>query len=305
MSPHITVIGSTNVDLVAQVPHHPSPGETVLGGGGRRGPGGKGANQALAARLQGAEVTFLGAVGSDTDAEIALGELRQAGVALDRVAVASDTPTGLAIITVSDDGENTIVVVPGANSTMTPGDARAATAALDEQSIVLLQGELPQDTTATAITGAYEAGHRVVLNLAPSFDLEPDALRLVDPLVVNEQEAQAVAAGLGLGDAADASNPTGAAGALVDAGVPSVVITLGASGIVTADSAGVRSAPAPRVRAVDTTGAGDAFTGGLVARLAAGDDLTAAASHATRVGSYAVRYPGAQRSYPGLGDTLP
>lgn len=305
MSARITVIGSTNVDLVARVPHHPSPGETVLGGGGQRGPGGKGANQALAARLQGAEVTFIGAVGSDADAEIALGELRRAGVTLDRVAVEPDTPTGLAIITVSADGENTIVVVPGANGAMTVADAESATVALDEQAIVLLQGELPQETTAAAITGAHRAGHRVVVNLAPWFDLAPDVLRLIDPLVVNEQEAQAAATGLGRGDAADASNPTGTAAALLAAGIPSVVITLGPSGVVVADSAGVRSTPAPSVRAVDTTGAGDAFTGGLVARLAAGDDLTAAASHAARVGSYAVQHPGAQRSYPGADDVLP
>lgn len=305
MSPHITVIGSTNVDLVARVPHHPSPGETVLGAGGQRGPGGKGANQALAARLQGAEVTFLGSVGADADAEIALGKLRDAEVALDRVAVAADTPTGLAIITVSTDGENTIVVVPGANSAMTVTDARAATGTLEHGTIVLLQGELPQDTTAAAITGARQAGHRVVLNLAPWFELAPDVLRMVDPLVVNEQEAQAVASGLGLGDAADADDPTGTAGALVDAGIPAVVITLGAAGAVVADHAGVRTTPAPQVSAVDTTGAGDAFTGGLVARLAAGDGLDAAATHATRVGSYAVQHPGAQRSYPSVADPLP
>lgn len=302
MKPRITVIGSTNVDLVATVPHHPSPGETVLGGSGGRGPGGKGANQALAACLQGAEVTFVGSVGSDADAGIALGSLREAGVRLDRVTVAPDTPTGLAIITVDGAGENTIVVVPGANAAMTVADARSATAALDDGSIVLLQGELPQDTTAAAITGAYEAGHRVVLNLAPWFDLAGDVLRMVDPLVVNEQEAQAVAAGLELGTETTA---TATAAALVGAGIPAVVITLGPAGAVVADSAGVRTTPAPTVAAVDTTGAGDAFTGGLVARLAAGDELSTAATHAARVGSYAVQHPGAQRSYPGLTDPLP
>src|SRR5699024_3459591 len=130
------------------------PGETILGSGGQRGPGGKGANQALAARLQGAEVAFVGSVGTDADAEIALGELRRSGVELGRVSNSTTAPTGLAIITVSGDGENTIVVLPGANSTMSVDDVRAATASLDDDTIVLLQGELPPDTTAAAITAA-------------------------------------------------------------------------------------------------------------------------------------------------------
>src|SRR5699024_2452278 len=143
------------------------------------------------------------------------------------------------------------------------------------------------------------------LNLAPWFDLDPDVLRLVDPLVVNEQEAEAVATGLGIGGAVDAWDPTAVAGALTEAGMSSVVITLGAAGAVVADSTGTHTTPAPRVTAVDTTGAGDAFTGGLVARLAAGDELGAATTHAARVGSYAVQHPGAQRSYPELQDPLP
>lgn len=302
MTRRITVIGSTNVDLFAQVPHHPQPGETVLGGGGQRSPGGKGANQALAARLQGADVRFVGAVGSDSDAEVALGRLRRAGVELSRVKVAADTPTGLAIITVADGGENTIVVVPGANAAVTPADAEAAVAELDADDIVLLQGELPRETTEAAIRRSAAGGIRVVLNLAPWGELDPDVLRTVEPLVVNEHEGRAVAAAVGAGAVEE---PSELAKTLVSAGIRTMVLTLGGRGAVVADHSGAQITAAPTVPVVDTTGAGDAFTGGLVARLASGADLTAAASHAARVGAYAVRYPGAQPSYPSSEDELP
>lgn len=296
------VVGSTNVDLFARVPHHPAPGETVLGGGGHRAPGGKGANQALAARLQGAEVSFVGAVGSDSDSEVALERLRRAGVELSGVKVASDTPTGLAIITVADGGENTIVVVPGANASMTPEDATAAVSGLAADDVMLLQGELPRETTEAAIRHADAGGIRVVLNLAPWGELDPAVLRLVDPLVVNEHEAGAVAAAVGAGTVEE---PAELAEVLVAAGIRAVVLTLGARGAVVADHSRTQVTSAPTVPAVDTTGAGDAFTGGLVGRLAAGEGLAAAAAYAVRVGAYAVRYPGAQPSYPTTEDELP
>ena len=302
MTRRIAVIGSTNVDLFARVPHHPAPGETVLGGGGQRAPGGKGANQALAARLQGADVTFVGAVGSDSDAEVALGHLRRAGVELSRVKIAPAAPTGLAIITVADGGENTIVVVPGANTSVTPADAESAQARLDADDLVLLQGELPRETTEAAIRRADAGGTRVVLNLAPWGELDPEALRMVDPLVVNEHEGRAVADAVGVGTVEE---PSELAATLVSAGMRSVVLTLGARGAVVADHSGSQVISAPSVPVVDTTGAGDAFTGGLVARLAAVEDLAAAASHAARVGAYSVRYPGAQPSYPSSEDELP
>lgn len=302
MSPHITVLGSINVDLFAQVPHHPRPGETILGDNGQRTPGGKGANQALAARFQGAEVTFVGAVGSDSDAAIATERLRTAGVDLDELKVTTEAPTGLAAITVSADGENTIVVLPGANASVTPADVRSAVArGAAEQPIVLLQGELPRETTEAAVRRADSDGHPVVLNLAPWGEIAPDVLRMVDPLVLNEHEAAAVATALAL---EIPEKPTELATALASSGIRSVVLTLGPHGAVVADESGVRAVPAPPVSAVDTTGAGDAFTGGLVARLAAGDSLLTAAAHAVRVGAYSVQHPGAQPSYPTTEDEL-
>lgn len=302
MGARIAVIGSTNVDLFARVPHHPQPGETVLGSGGDHAPGGKGANQALAARLQGGEVSFVGAVGADNNATVATERLRQAGVDLRHLAAQEDTATGMAIITVAEGGENSIVVIPGANASVTPAAAEAAIHALSAEDIVLLQGELPRETTEAAIRLAAEHGNRVVLNLAPWGPLDPDVLRLVDPLVVNEHEAASVATALSLEVSDD---PSELAAELLGAGVRSVVLTLGAHGAIAADDSGVHSLPAPAVRAVDTTGAGDAFTGGLLARLATGDGLVAASTHAVRVGSYAAQHPGAQPSYPDGDAQLP
>lgn len=301
MTSHVAVIGSINVDLFARVRSHPVPGETVLGTGGERAPGGKGANQALAARLQGASVSLVGGVGDDPDATTALRMLEAAGVDTTAVTTVADAPTGLAIITVSDAGENTIVVVSGANAAIPPRQVDAAVDRLAVDDLVLLQGELPADLTTATIRRVHARGLRVVLNLAPFIELPRDVLLVANPLVVNELEAAAVARQLGV----DATSPRATADGLRAAGFPSVVITLGAQGCLVADVTGTETLPAVPVEAVDTTGAGDAFTGALVARLAAGDSLVEAARHATRVGAFAVRRPGAQPSYPTLQEELP
>ncbi|WP_256841163.1 ribokinase [Ornithinimicrobium cryptoxanthini] len=318
MSPRLLVIGSSNVDLFATVPRHPFPGETLLGTGGARAAGGKGANQALAAALQGANVQFVGAVGDDADAELALAGMRAAGVDLDRVVTVSGAPTGLAIITVSQDGENTIVVIPGANAQVSAEQAVGAVERMGADDILLMQGELPLKSTEAAVRAAGAAGLRVVLNVAPWLALEHDVLTAADPLVLNEHEAQLAVAEFGL--APEGGGPMAMARALRMAGAPSVVITLGAEGAVVASAepasqvsgsrapvsgARVTRLPSPRVTAVDSTGAGDAFTGALAARLLEGDDLQDAAAHAVRVGAYAVQRRGAQPSYPRAGQELP
>lgn len=304
MDARLLVVGSTNVDLFATVPRHPAPGETLIGRGGERAAGGKGANQALAAALQGAEVTFVGAVGDDPDARTALAGLRAADVDLTSVRTVPGTPTGLAIITVSEDGENTIVVVPGANAHVGVEQARAAVAGMGEGDLLLMQGEVPRDTTEAAVRTAREGGRRVVLNVAPWMALDHDVLTVADPLVLNEHEAALATAELGL--TSEDGSPASMARALCGAGTPSVVITLGAEGAVVATGPdAVASVPSPHVSATDSTGAGDAFTGALAARLLEGDDLETAVRHAVRVGAYAVQHPGAQPSYPGAGDALP
>ncbi|QDO89497.1 ribokinase [Ornithinimicrobium ciconiae] len=304
MGARLLVIGSTNVDLLATVPRHPSPGETLLGTGGQRAAGGKGANQALAAALQGADVTFVGAVGEDADAELALAGMRAAGVDLDSVVTVPESPTGLAIITVSQDGENTIVVIPGANAHVGVEAATTAVAGMGEGDLLLMQGEVPRATMEAAARAARDADRRVVLNVAPWMALDHDVLTAADPLVLNEHEAQLALAELGLSP--DGDSPEAAATALRVAGTPSVVITLGAEGAVAASQdSPTTQVPSPTVTAIDSTGAGDAFTGALAARLLEGDDLTTAVGHAVRVGAFAVQHQGAQPSYPELDAELP
>lgn len=301
----LLVVGSTNVDLFTAVPRHPSPGETILGTGGQRVPGGKGANQALAAALQGADVTFVGCVGDDADAGIALGGLAKAGVDLSMVCTAADRATGMAVITVEEGGENTVVVVPGANDSVTPEQATEAVADLGEEDCLLMQGELPRETTERAARAAIASGCRVVLNVAPWMALDIDVLMAADPLVLNEHEAAQAVAELGLADLGqqDASHPEELIRGLYAVGARSVVLTLGAAGALVDDGSLTR-VPSPKVTVVDTTGAGDAFVGVLAAQLVAGLRLDQAVRYAARVAAHTVQRAGAQPSYPEVGTVL-
>ncbi|WNV73623.1 ribokinase [Geodermatophilus sp. DSM 44513] len=303
----VVVVGSVNADLVVTVQRHPAPGETVLGDGGAVLPGGKGANQAVAAARLGARVALVGAVGSDPNAEAALVELRAAGVDLTAVA-AVPGPTGLAVVTVAADGENTIVVVPGANAAVGP-DVVARLPPLGPDTVLVLQGELPRATTEAVARAADAAGARVVLNLAPAVPLDPDVVRTAHPLVVNEHEAGAALRLLGGEEPPPDRDVVALASALatrlVAAGARSVVVTVGGAGAVVHPGGGAPGPahlPAAAAEVVDTTGAGDAFVGATAAQLAAGVDLVAAAGTAVAVGTHAVRRRGAQPSYPTLGE---
>ena len=296
----IVVVGSVNVDLLAQVRRHPRPGETLHGTGGQMLPGGKGANQAVAAARLGARVAMVGAVGSDVQAEAALSVLREAGVDLGHVAEI-EGPTGLAIVTVAEDGENSIVVIAGANDAMDAGRVRAAAEVISAARIVVCQGEIPRDgieALPALVTG------RFLHNPAPVMELDPAVLRASDPLVVNQHEAGLVLAQLAPGQEAP-EDPEAVVAALRAAGIPSAVLTLGADGSLVADQAGVRRIPPAPVEAVDTTGSGDAFIGALALGLARGDDLATAARLASRVGAFAATGEGAQPSYPTAADELP
>jgi ribokinase len=297
--PAVVVVGSVNADLVVTVDRYPGPGETVPGRGGTVLPGGKGANQAVAAARLGATVALVGAVGDDAYAETATTCLRDAGVDLTALA-RRPGPTGLAVVTVAADGENTIVVVPGANATVSPADVAAHGDVIAAAAVVVVQGELPRETTEAA---ARATRSRLIVNLAPAGALDPAVLRRADPLVVNEHEAGYALALLD--PTATAADGIALATALGDAGVPSVVVTLGGAGAVVFSGDTVDHLAAPAVPVRDTTGAGDAFVGALAARLAAGDDLPGAARFAVRVGAYSVQRPGAQPSYPGAADPLP
>jgi ribokinase len=266
----VVVLGSLNVDVVTRVERHPRPGETLLGEPAGRFAGGKGGNQALAARRAGADVVMVGAVGADEAGEAYLARLHAAGIGT-RVTRCADAPTGTAYITVDETGENTIVVVPGANH-------RVADTILDELGIgpgdvLLCSLEVPIGVVARAALAADRAGARVVLNLAPYASLLPDAVAVADPVVVNESEMRQLA---------DSDLVPG-----------SLLVTFGAAGARWGLEQ-VDGVPVPAEEVADTVGAGDAFCGALAAALATGADHRAALEAANRAGADAVRWAGAQ-----------
>ncbi|MDX3104466.1 ribokinase [Nonomuraea angiospora] len=285
----VVVVGSANADLVVQVERHPAPGETVLGSQLAVHPGGKGANQAVAAARLGARVALLGRVGADGHGRLLRESLERDGVDLGHL---RDTAaaSGIAMIAVGPRGDNSIIVAPGANARLTEGDVLDAVPLLRSAPVVSLQLEIP----LPAVLAAARLARRAVLNLSPAVAVPDELLALCDPLVVNEHEAALLLGAPG--------EPERQARELLARGPRSVVITLGADGAVVAEDGVVQAVPSPRVAAVDTTGAGDAFTGALAWRLAAGEPLTEAAAFAARVGAAAVRRPGAQDSYPTLAE---
>jgi len=296
----VVVVGSINVDQVVRVDRHPRPGETLVGGSLQLLPGGKGANQSVAAALRGAHVSMIGAVGDDAHAITALGTLRSSGVDVSSVRVAPG-PTGLALITVAADGENTIIVVPGANDAVTADVAEQHAGLLETAAIVVLQGEIPVGTIAAVMV---RTTGRVVLNLAPVIALPAEALRLADPLVVNEHEAALLLQQVDP-DHELPGDDAGVADALRAWGIASVVVTRGPLGAIISDATGTHTIAAPTVESVDSSGAGDAFVGALSAELAAGATLVDGVRLAVRVGAFAVRGHGTQPSYPTLNDVLP
>lgn len=302
----MVVVGSVNADLLARVARRPGLGETVIGQSLTVSPGGKGANQALAAARTGADVALVGAVGDDEYAAGALSLLRDSDTDLSAVASES-TSTGVAVITVGPDGDNSIIVIPGANGTVGREAVARHAGLIAGAAVVVVQMEIPRDGVEEA---ARLATGRLVVNYAPVVPIDPDVLRRADPLVVNEHEAAAAASLLASGspDAAPLAVGTEAdcAQALIEAGVRSVAITLGERGALICDGPGRPIVPIPAipVQAVDTTGAGDAFVGALAAALADGFTLEDAAGMATSVAAYSVQRPGAQASYPSVETTL-
>jgi len=289
----LLVFGSINFDVVIPVPRQPALGETLLGGAAVLAPGGKGANQAHAARLFGADVSLVGAVGDDAFAEPALRQLAIAGVSLDGVRRLPACATGVATIAVVAGGDNAIVVAPGANARVQAdwvGDA-----ALRAAQLVLLQMEVPVAQSIHLARRARRLGCAVVLNVAPAHSLDALDLGAIDWLVVNETELAQVAAALRL-DAAPAREQ--AAVVAARAGVK-VVVTLGATGASLAlpEGGGAASA-APRVQVVDTTGAGDTFVGVFAAALAQGTDPARALRYGVVAAGLACRASGVQPAQP-------
>lgn len=284
----IVVVGSANLDLVARAPRLPGPGETVLGTGFVTVPGGKGANQAVAAARAGATCGFIGAVGTDGFGDMLRAHLAGSGVdtgLLRRVAESS----GVALIAVDHTGENSIVVAPGANATLATL-SEADLAAIGAADLLICQREIPESGVLAAVTAARAAGTTVILNAAPAGPLPGPLTAAVDLLVVNETEAAIVAG-------ADGSAYQLCQALL--ARVPAVVLTLGARGAVYADRAGAWiEAPAPRIEAVDTTAAGDAFTGALAVAWAEQRPIAEAVRWACAAGAACAQRPGAGTALP-------
>jgi ribokinase len=291
VEPAIVVVGSLNLDLVVRVPRHPQPGETVLGGDVQRYPGGKGANQAVAAARLGQSVAMVGRVGDDDVGRSLVAGLERDRVDVGAVLITPSVPSGAALITVDDEGENAIVVSPGANSHVTGEDVRAVSAQLETASAVLLQLEIPLDAVAEATSLARGT---VVLNPAPAKPLPPEVIASCDVLVPNRSELALLT-----GRDAGSHDDVGAAAATLG---PAVVVTLGEDGALVVADGRSTHVPVVEVDAIDTTAAGDSFCAALADALVRGAELVEAARWAVRVAAVTVTRPGAQTSLPDRDD---
>lgn len=284
-SPAVVVVGSINTDMAVPVSRHPRPGETVLGGDVVQGHGGKGANQAVAVARLGSSTAFVGRVGDDGRGAALRDGLAEDRVGTDALFVSVGVPSGVALIAVADDGENTIVVSPGANTRLVPEDIRGAASLITYAAVVLVQLEIPEDAVVAAVSSATGT---VVLNPAPARALPDEVLDHVDVLVPNRLEL-AVLVGAQVPETIDEA--TALARQLP---VDAVVVTLGAQGALLVTASESHHIPPSPVDVVDSTGAGDAFCGALAHGLASGWDLKQAVRWAAAAGALATTAPGAR-----------
>ncbi|MBC8871943.1 MAG: ribokinase [Planctomycetes bacterium] len=295
-TPRIVVVGSSNTDMVVKSDRLPAAGETVTGGQFVMAPGGKGANQAVAAARLGAEVTFVAKVGADMFGDQAVEGYKQDGILTDLILRDSELHTGVALILVDGAGENLISVASGANHALTPGDLDTAVERIRSASVLMLQLECPLDTVTHAAQIAAEAGVAVVFDPAPAPDgpLDAELLRNITFLTPNETEATRLT---GV-QVTDENSAQAAAERLLAAGASHVIVTLGSKGALVAGPGESILVSGHTVEAADSTAAGDAFNGGLAAGLAGGMSLPDAVAQANRVGALSVTRLGAQPSLP-------
>jgi ribokinase len=292
MRSEIVVVGSLNADLVARLERFPAPGETVTARHFAVHPGGKGANQAFASARLGGQVAMLGCLGRDAHGELLLESLRGVGVDVSMIGRDAEAPTGMALITLDASGENQIVVVPGANARLTPEQVRAQEARIAGAAVVLLQLEVPLAVVETAARIAHDGGAAVILDPAPAQPLSDSLLRCVDYLTPNQSEL------LALTGRAVGSQTEHAARSLADGSPLRVIVKMGDVGALLVDASRQSFWPALSVKAVDATGAGDAFNAALAVALAEGRPLHEAGRLAVVAGALCVTRAGAQPSMP-------
>jgi ribokinase len=294
MKTAITVVGSSNTDMILQTRHIPKPGETVLGGEFSMAAGGKGANQAVGAARAGGQVTFVGRVGQDMFGQQAVAGFEQDGIDVQYIIRDDEAPSGVALIFVAADGENSIGVASGANARLSPADLEKASNAIRSAKVLLMQLETPLETVQAAAQIAAGAGVPVILNPAPAQDLPDDLLANLAVLTPNESETELLT-GIAVQDENTASQ---AADKLLARGVDTICITLGPKGTFIATKQHKELIPSTRVEAVDTTAAGDVFNGALAVALAEEKPLPQAVRFANAAAALSVTRLGAQPSAP-------
>jgi ribokinase len=294
MKPKIVVVGSSNTDLVVKLPRLPQPGETIIGGTFSMAAGGKGANQAVAAARAGGDVLFIAKVGDDHFGTQAVNGFKHDGLDARFVEVVPATASGIGLIFVDQDGENCIGVASGANNELLPADVEKATEVIASADVLLLQLEIPLTTVEAAVRIASKAGVRVLLNPAPAQQLHAELLKLISFITPNENEAELLT-GIHITD----DTTVGAAATILRTqGVPAVVITLGARGAYLVDAGREEFVPPFKVRAVDSTAAGDVFSGALAVALGERLTLKDAVQFASAAAALSVTKLGAQPSAP-------
>ena len=295
----ICVIGSSNMDMNSYVPRFPKPGETLHGTQFSTGYGGKGANQAVMTARLGAPVSFVAKVGDDVFGRDMLDNFKAEGIDSRFVSQTTQASTGVAVITIDEGGENTIVVIPGANGLLSPDDVDAARPAIEKASVLVCQMEIPQAANLAALRMARAAGVTTIFNPAPAVAGLPDEIyQLSDIFCPNETEAE-ILTGERIGSTDEAED---AARRFLTKGAGQVIITLGEQGSLLVTQSGSELVPTERVNAVDTTGAGDAFVGSLAYFISSGLPLIDAMARANHIAAISVQKPGTQDSYPRRAD---